>query len=181
MIARGWQATAFEVIETGWFFRSCVYVITFRKRLPPPQPGKPSILVAAEDEFMLQFNILLPAVNPETEFDVVTRQVLITVDGVVLEQQDVPADVLEFGPFTGAQNATVIVECRNVDDAGLVSVEASTLTALLVDTIPPPAPGEIQLVVTGEVADPVVEPEPEVPADPEPEVPADPEPEVPVE
>ena len=152
MVRDHWEPYRFDVLVSGWLFKSYVYRIAFRKRLLPVRPGPVSIRVAAEDKYMLTFVVALPAKTPE-EFDVVSRKVEIEVGGVALEPQTVAADTLEIGPFEGAQDAAVKIKCWNVDDAGNVSATASEFEGVLVDTFAPPVPGQLGIKVTGETPD----------------------------
>jgi len=161
LTADGWQAYRFDVLVSGWLFKSYTYRIAFRKRLLPPRPGALKIRVAAEDKYMLQFFVGLPA-KTEAEFDVVSRKLEIEIGGTALEPQIAPVGTEEAGPFEGAQNAVVKIRCWNVDDSGNVSETASEFEGTLVDTFAPPAPGQLGIRVTGETPDvpfpPPVEP-----------------------
>jgi len=175
LTADGWHAYRFDVFVSGWLFKSYTYRIAFRKRLPPPRPGAINIRVAAEDRYMLQFFVGLPA-KTEAEFDVVSRKLEIDIGGTALEPQTVPVETLEAGPFEGPQDAAVKIHCWNVDDAGNVSETASEFEGVLLDTFAPPAPGQLGIRVTGETPDivpppvdpPVEEPTPEEPVPEEP-------------
>ena len=157
LIRAGWLAADFSTrIEGIWPFRRTVYSITFRYRLPPSRPGEIQLRLTAEDNFMLQFVVDLPAKTAE-EFDVVSRKVAVGVAGAALEPQTVPVDVLEVGPFNGQQDDEVVVNVWNIDDAGNLSEQSSDLVAILVDTFPPPVPGQIALRTIGETPD---EPDP---------------------
>jgi hypothetical protein len=186
MVNWGWQASYFEVVVEGWIWKRYVYRITFRRRVAPPRPGPVCIRTTAEfrlgETDMLTFFVDLPAKTAE-EFDVAKRRVTVTVGGVAAEPVEVPVDTLEVGPFVGKQDATLKVECFNVDDAGNVSETASTFDGVLLDTFAPPAPGQIGVRVVGEQADPVEPPpvvEPPVVEPPVVDPPVD-EPEVPEE
>lgn len=90
---------------------------------------------------MLQYKITLP---PPAVSDIVNR--LLTVDGV---GRDLPGDTLEAGGYEGDEGATVVASLIDTDNAGNLS-PAREATFTLVDTISPPVPGELGLVVTGE-------------------------------
>lgn len=170
LTADGWQAYRFDVRVSGWLFKSYTYRIAFRKRLLPPRPGALKIRVAAEDKYMLQFFVALPA-KTEEEFDVVSRKLEIDIGGTALEPQTVPVDTPEAGPFEGADGAVVKIKCWNVDDAGNVSETASDFEGVLLDTFAPPAPGQLGIRVTGETADVVPPPVDPPVEDPVPEEP----------
>lgn len=169
LTADGWHAYRFDVFVSGWLFKSYTYRIAFRKRLLPPQPGALKIRVAAEDKYMLQFFVGLPA-KTEAEFDVVSRKLEIEIGGMALEPQTVPADTAESGPFEGADGAAVKIRCWNVDDAGNVSETASEFEGVLLDTFAPPAPGQLGIRVSCETPDivpPPVDPPVEDPVEDE--------------
>jgi hypothetical protein len=133
-------ATALEVIA--------------RRGYPIPQPGEFNFRVTREFQNgeidMLTFVVILPE---ESTFDVVRRDVTViradSSSSVVTVDGKAAGETIE---FTGQQGEVVGVSCVNVDDAGNVG-PARTASFTLVDTIPPPEPGELGLRVTGETPD----------------------------
>lgn len=128
------------------------------KRMAPRiKPGPLTLIVTSEVDNMLQFKIVLPELK---DADVVLRRLAVKVgDGEFVVREFAP-DTLEADGYEGPQDAAVEVSLVDVDDAGNVS-QPSTLSATLVDTIPPSTPDAPQLVVTGETSDAPAEPAPE--------------------
>jgi hypothetical protein len=122
---------------------------------------------------MLKFYLSLPAKGAP---DVVSRELLVSIAGAEPALYVLQGDAAQSPEFAGSDNASVVGNLVDVDDAGNRS-PASEFEFVLVDTIPPATPGAVGLVVTEEVADPT--PEPEAPVEPatpvEPEVPETPE------
>ena len=120
---------------------------------------------------MLKFYLALPAKSAP---DVVSRELTVAVAGAAPVVYVLGADVVASAELSGFDNDTVVGTLVDVDDAGNRS-GSSEFSFVLTDTIPPPVPGAVGLVVTDEVADPEPEPEPEVPVEPTPETPETPE------
>lgn len=108
----------------------------------PPKPDKVSFILTGESKMGLQYKLVLPAAGAS---DVVSRK--LTVNGV---EQTVNGDVLEVEGFEGDQDTDVVGTLIDVDDAGNESI-ARDFSFTLVDTIAPPQPGDVGLVVVGEV------------------------------
>ena len=91
------------------------------------------------------YRILLPEPGAR---DVVTRELRVatatTEEIFVLGPAEVQSDLLR-----GDQDTTVTVSLVDIDDAGNRS-EASEAQFFLTDTLPPPKPGELAMVVEGE-------------------------------
>lgn len=95
---------------------------------------------------MLRFKLLLP--NPGAS-DVVARKLVVVNGNNEPQQLDLPGDSMETLEMEGQDNDVVSGTLEDIDDAGNVS-PAREFSFILTDTIAPPQPGEIGLVVTGE-------------------------------
>jgi hypothetical protein len=93
----------------------------------------------------LIFDVTLP---PPAAPDVVTRKVTVEINGES-STLTLDAEATTVTGLKGLQDAVVTVTLVDVDDAGLES-PPSTKTVTLVDTIAPPAPGELGITVSGE-------------------------------
>lgn len=91
------------------------------------------------------FNIVLPL---KAAPDVVEREVVIKI-GDVDTQLNIPGDQTLIEAYEGDQGALVTVSLIDIDDAGNRS-PASVATIELLDTFPPPAPGQIGLEIFDE-------------------------------
>lgn len=110
---------------------------------------------------VILFDISLP---PASAPDVVRRELTVEINGVSVVHE-LPADTMSLAGLQGPQGALVHLSLVDIDDADLRSPE-SVLDATLLDTVPPPQPGQIGIAMTGELVlpDPVEpEPVPEVP------------------
>ena len=113
----------------------------------PPMPSFIFLEVYKEENDMLKFKLVLP--EPKAK-DVVSRELSTTVAQGIADLKVVgPTDVDIVG-FEGNQDDAVEVTLTDIDDAGNRS-ETRVQSFILVDTIAPPQPGEIGLVVTEEV------------------------------
>lgn len=139
---------------TGSIDRLCWLVAKLIDQLRNlPDPGPISILVTGEFENMLVFNVPLPA-EPEGA-DIASGELTITIGSA--EQQTIATTKgqTEVVGLKGAQDALVTASFAYIDDSGNRSVHPSKIDAVpLKDTIPPPDPGALGIVVTGEEADP---------------------------
>ena len=124
--------------------RSILKVLRLRK------PGLVFLVVTGEFKkghtHMLRFKLVLPAPGAS---DVVNRKLTLQIGSAEPESLQLPGDAVESQEFEGQDNDTVSGQLVDVDDAGNES-EARTFSFVLVDTLAPPQPGEIGLVVTGE-------------------------------
>jgi hypothetical protein len=126
------------------------------------KPGYVFLVQKTEGENgMLKFVLLLPTKSAP---DVASRDLVVDIDGQ-LTTLSLGADVVESPEMMGNDNASVKGSLVDVDDAGNRS-EAREFSFTLLDTFPPPQPGEVGVKVTGE--DFPVPPAPE--PDPVPEV-----------
>lgn len=111
----------------------------------PPAPLK--LTVTGELNGMLTFSVGLPEVPAGT--DIVTQRFIVSIDGVETTNIDLPLDQASVDGLQGDDGQQVVAQLFYIDDAGNVSVP-SMLTEVLVDTIAPPQPADLSLVVTGE-------------------------------
>ena len=118
--------------------------LSILKVLRLKKPGKVSITMF-EGEGMLSFVLTLPERSAK---DVVARELTVSVDGVETVES-LNGDSLESQVYSGLDNAAVAGRLVDIDDAGNRS-EPSEFTFVLVDTIAPPAPGQVGLKVTAE-------------------------------
>lgn len=126
--------------------------------------GDVSIRVFEGEFGMLQFCLCLPK---QSCHDVVSRRLTVYVDGAGPTVIDLDAGVVEYEGFEGVHGSVVSGSLVDIDAAGNESLP-SEFSFTLVDTFPPPMPGQVGVKVVGQT-----HPEPEVPA--EPEVPVEPE------
>lgn len=103
------------------------------------------------------------SVGPVVDGDVVERQLVVAVDGVVpVDEFTVfPADATDLGTITVPQGSSVVVTLVDVDDAGNRS-EPAVLEFVAEDTLPPAAPGSLGVTLVGEKPADVVPEEPTV-------------------
>lgn len=126
----------------------CKGLTDIAKILRLRKPGKVFLkLVSSGESGMLKFVLVLPE---KSASDVVSRKVSIQVGTGEVLSVDLEGDVLETAEFTGNDNDPVTGSLVDVDDAGNNS-EPRDFNFVLVDTIPPPLPGEVGLRVTAEV------------------------------
>lgn len=95
---------------------------------------------------MLRFKLVLPAPGAS---DVASRELSIKIGEGEPTGDILPGTALESGEFTGQDGEGVSGELTDIDDAGNRS-PARAYAFFLSDTLAPPQPGEIGLVVTGE-------------------------------
>lgn len=98
------------------------------------------------DVKMLRFKLVLPAPGAA---DVVSRKLDVAIGTADAVSVELAGDVLESAEYSGEDNSPVSGWLIDVDDAGNQS-EPREFSFVLVDTLPPPQPGEIGLLVTGE-------------------------------
>lgn len=123
---------------------------------PPEKPGQLSIRVTAErhtqkGESTVAVDLLEFVVDvPAADGDVVKRVGAITLPDESVETFELEGkDAAEAGPFEVPQDSEVKISVVNVDDSGNES-DPRVQTFVIVDTIPPAAPGELGVRVTGE-------------------------------
>lgn len=89
------------------------------------------------------------SVGPVVDHDVVTRELRVVVNGLVVETTVFPASAVELGTVTVEQDATVELMLVDVDDAGNRS-EPAVLEFVAVDTLPPSQPGAFGVTLVSE-------------------------------
>jgi hypothetical protein len=97
----------------------------------------------------LKFDVQLPAWPADS--DVVSGELTTTVDGSDPVVTAVAKDQEKVSDLSGPQDSNVTLSFVYIDDAGNRSTNPATLSMVLKDTVPPPDPGTLGLVVTGEV------------------------------
>lgn len=94
----------------------------------------------------IKFNVNLP---PKAAPDVVSRELTVVVNDGLPDVRTLSADTVVVDGFEGPQDTMVHVSLVDVDDGGNRS-EASTVSFILVDLVPPPMPGELGVAVVDE-------------------------------
>lgn len=112
----------------------------------PPMPGIITFQFTEEKD-MLKFKLMLPAPGAA---DVVSRELSVKIADADVLLTSLSPDAAESGEYAGQDNDAVEVSLTDIDDAGNRS-DARVQSFTLVDTIAPPVPGEIGLVITEEV------------------------------
>jgi hypothetical protein len=132
-------------------------------------PGPMQVVITGEEirgdgmADLVTFEAVLPPLSEP--HDVVKRHVKVHVDGVLISETiAAPGDEKVTG-LSGDQGQTAVVTLQDEDDGGNLS-EVTTATVVLADTVPPGAPGELGLVITGEVIDGGSTPPVEEPTEP---------------
>ena len=143
---------------------------TLKRFFQLPDPGPLQIVVTGDSDMasMLGFKILLPALPPEPN-DIVHGELTIQIGESTPSIIATAKEQTEVTGLSGEQDTTVNVSFVYIDDAGNRSEDASTISEVLVDTIPPATPGALGLAVTSELAggsSPSTPPIPEPPASP---------------
>ena len=143
---------------------------TLRRLFQPPDPGPLQIVVTGDSDMasMLGFKILLPELPPEPN-DIVNGELTVQIGEATPSIIATAKEQTEITGMSGEQGVMVNVSFVYVDDAGNRSEEASTISIILVDTIPPATPGALGLTVTSESTggvSPSAPPVPEPPASP---------------
>ena len=100
--------------------------------------------------------------SPSTAADAVSREVSVSVNGAEPVVSTFPPTATDLGEVSAAQDSTVRVEVVDIDDAGNRS-EPAVLEFVATDTIPPPVPGGLGVLLLREesvedVTPPVEEP-----------------------
>lgn len=95
---------------------------------------------------MLTFKLVLP---PPGASDVVARELTYSIGGGTTSTEQLDGGATEFGGLVGNDNEPVAVSLVDIDDAGNRS-EARSQTFTLTDTLAPPQPGEMGLVIESE-------------------------------
>jgi hypothetical protein len=113
----------------------------------PPMPGVVKLFTISQGaDSMLKFKLTLP---PPSAADVTTVELKTKIGDADEFIAHYPAAQAEVDGFEGFEGVPVLVSLVDIDDAGNRS-EAREQSFTLSDTIAPPQPGEVGLVVTGE-------------------------------
>lgn len=120
-----------------------------KARWGPRPPERVRLVVKGEvDVDILSFDVILPPWPTGTD---VTKGILrVTVGDSESVEREVDVGQTTVSGFQGPQDASVELIFWYLDDAGNRSVNPSTFSGTLVDTIPPPDPGQLGIQVTGE-------------------------------
>lgn len=118
------------------------------KALRLREPGQVFLKVLGKDGvgMALKFKLVLP---PAGAPDVVSRKLQISIGGLDPFALEVPGSTLETPEYEGEDSAEVVGQLVDVDDAGNSSPPRD-FSFVLTDTIAPPQPGELGLLVTAE-------------------------------
>jgi hypothetical protein len=113
----------------------------------PPMPGAVKLFTLSQGENkMLNFKLVLP---PPSAADVVSVELKTRIGEADEVINQYPPSQAEVDGFSGQDGDVVLVSLVDIDDAGNRS-PAREQSFSLTDTIAPPQPGEIGMVVTGE-------------------------------
>lgn len=130
------------------FFKLSVSIPQLEKILRLRKPGRVFLVVKSQEENgMLKFVLDLPV---SSTADVVTRELKVQIAGAEPVVFSLPKEAVESEALIGADNDAVVGSLVDIDDAGNRS-EASEFSFVLIDTIAPAKPGEVNLRVVEEV------------------------------
>lgn len=126
-------------------------LLSMKFRICPP--GRMSVrfvqeLLEENTMDTIVFDVSLPPVSVPS--DVVSRELQVIVDGAQAEVKSVGKDDTVVSRISVPQDSAVRLELRNIDDSGNVS-EPSVFEFTAVDTISPPAPGTLGVVIVDEI------------------------------
>ncbi len=110
------------------------------------KPNVVFIKIVSQEGNMLKFKLLLP---PAGAKDVVKRNLLVQIGTGEPKTTFLDGSAVESELLEGADNDAITGSLVDVDDANNAS-EPRTFSFVLVDTIPPPQPGEIGVSVVSE-------------------------------
>lgn len=125
------------------------------------QPGPMFLTVTQEIDSMLKFHIALPQPGAS---DVVARRLTVQIGEAEAVIYDLDGKALQSETLEGQDVDNVTASLVDIDDAGNES-SPSTGSFVLVDTIAPPQPGVMGLVVTEEIDNPAPPVGPEAPTE----------------
>lgn len=100
---------------------------------------------------MITFDVQLPALPDDPTNEIASGELTIVVDGGAPDVRAVARDATLVTGLSGPQDSTVELSFVYIDNAGNKSATPSTASVVLTDTVPPPNPGALGVVVTGEV------------------------------
>jgi len=90
--------------------------------------------------------------GPVVDHDVVSRTLIVTVNGERESEKEYGPETTNFGEITVPQDSEVVLTLADTDDAGNVS-EPAVAEFLATDTIPPAKPGEFGVSLLREIPD----------------------------
>lgn len=120
-----------------------VEIVRLRKVIGLRKPGLVFVRMVSEGKFgMSKFALVLPAPGAS---DVVSRELVIAIDGGEAVTQTLPGSSLESEPFEANEGSTVTGSLVDIDDATPTPnrSEPSVFELVLTDTIAPPTPGQV--------------------------------------
>ncbi len=136
------------------------------------RPARPTGLkITFKEEKMSDKEIYGVAVDPVSDRDVVSRNLVIEVNGAVTETKQFPADATDLGDYEFDQDATVTVTVYDLDDAQPTPNRSGDLVGTFAarDQQAPATPTGLTITFKGEKAETPAEPAPEPTPEPAPE------------
>lgn len=107
-----------------------------------------AVLTGESDMLDITFKVQLPE-EPTEPNDIVGGKLTVAINGEEQEFDTVKGQT-EVDGLVGPQGAAVDLSFVYVDDAGNESVQPSTASVVLEDTVPPANPGTLGVTITGE-------------------------------
>jgi hypothetical protein len=132
-----------------WHHRTVAYEIRrlsmwFRR----PQAVRVT-LIRKESDMALVYQV---SAGPVVDHDVVTRRLIVTVNGEKDHEEDFSPETVLFGEIVVPQDSQVVLSLTDIDDANNAS-EPATVEFTALDTIPPARPGEFGVTLLREIPD----------------------------
>lgn len=118
-----------------------------------PNPGPITAILGDANMDFISFEIVLPEEPPKPN-DIVSGELSVAVDGGTPQVYETDAGQEKVEGLAAPQGSEVSLSFVYVDDAGNRSDTPSMLTLVLEDDVPPPSPGELGIVTTGETHEP---------------------------
>lgn len=112
-------------------------------------PGPLNVRILGEYQMndVIIFEVNLPPVPPLT--DVVARELVVVINDQVQDVKMVSPEDTTIVGLMAPQDSTVVLELRDIDDAGNKS-EPSVHMFTAIDSVAPPQPGELGVTIVGE-------------------------------
>jgi hypothetical protein len=136
-----WFSRVIQLLE-----RLVVLASAILKVLRLRKPGMVFIRIYSEEGGVMKFKLVLPAPGAA---DVVSRKLTVAIGSDTPIEASLDGSALESLEMSAADGAIVAGSLVDVDDAGNAS-DPSTFSFVITDTIPPPAPGLVGLVITSD-------------------------------
>lgn len=136
-----WFSKVIQLLE-----RLVVLASEILKVLRLRKPGMVFIRIYKEEGGVMKFKLTLPSPGAK---DVVSRKLTVAIGTDTPIEAALDGAALESLEMSASDGATVSGSLVDVDDAGNVS-DPSTFSFIITDTIPPPAPGVVGLVITSD-------------------------------